>query len=271
MKQYSILTVLVILLFSFGCTSQKFDKLIIGDWKVYKIESNNSQLDNRGERRLIDSTDGFIFTNKNVCTNKFLIPRGDEISTGKYSLNDSVLNLFNNQKAKILKLNNNELTFKDENDQTWYCLKTEYYSKLSQIEKTELQRYSYYDSLKISKIKLQKELESRMLESKDIYTKVPIMPVYPNGEKGIDGIINKYYQNTFLTSNEISPAGVDYRYIQFVVEADGSVTYPAINVNNIKDYDFFIRVIEKIGKWIPGKIDGKTVAVKMELQFRMKK
>ena len=101
---------------------------------------------------------------------------------------------------------------------------------------------------------------------KTIYTKVDVMPEFPNGQTGFNRYLMKNLQAPEGTFEDCPGAG-SIRY-SFVIEANSLMTN--ITINNIKDTSdmcvfekAFYYFLSKGPKWSAGKCGMKTVPVKM--------
>jgi TonB family protein len=104
-------------------------------------------------------------------------------------------------------------------------------------------------------------------ESKPIFTVVEQMPEFPGGESEL---------NKFLSVNLKAPkdaSGLQGTVISsFIVEEDGSVTNAKIIRGIGKSYDEeVLRVINLMPRWVPGKQNGKTVAVQFTMPVKFAK
>jgi Ca-activated chloride channel family protein len=99
-----------------------------------------------------------------------------------------------------------------------------------------------------------------------IFTIVEPMPAFPGGEDSL---------KIFLQMNLVYPTAAKAKgisgtvYVTFVVNRDGSVSDVKVlrGVNNELDAEA-LRVIGMMPKWIPGKQNGKTVSVQMNLPIK---
>jgi protein TonB len=117
---------------------------------------------------------------------------------------------------------------------------------------------------------LQNILEAADSTDINVYNVVEEMPEFPGGIKGMQ---------TFLMSNIRYPAEAAERgimgqvIVSFIVERDGSIKniYITHSVHPLVDAEA-IRIIKKMPRWIPGKINGETVRVKFSvpLNFLLK-
>lgn len=91
------------------------------------------------------------------------------------------------------------------------------------------------------------------------FTTVEQMPSFPGGEEEM----MRFIANNFAYPDSVRELGLQGRLTaRFVVERDGSLS----NITMIRGIDSnldceFVRLIQSMPQWIPGKQDGETVRV----------
>ena len=94
-------------------------------------------------------------------------------------------------------------------------------------------------------------------------------PQFPQGNNSLLAFIN----NNYIIPKEIIEKNIsDKIFVSFIVERDGSLS----DIKVLKDIGFgtgkeAIRVIKKMPKWVPGKINGKAVRVNYFIPIIIKK
>jgi protein TonB len=102
-------------------------------------------------------------------------------------------------------------------------------------------------------------------EEPPVFTYVEEMPSYPGGTEELLTFINKNIEYPEIARR----AGVEGRVLLgFVVERDGTIT----NINILKGIgagcdEEAVRVLGLVGKWIPGRQNGKAVRVNIVMPF----
>jgi TonB family protein len=98
-----------------------------------------------------------------------------------------------------------------------------------------------------------------------VFTVVEEMPSFPGGESE-----RAWFISTNLRVPPESAEGTVY--VSFVVKEDGSITDAKILRGLGKNYDDeVLRVISLMPKWLPGKQNGETVAVKFNMPVKFEK
>lgn len=100
----------------------------------------------------------------------------------------------------------------------------------------------------------------------DIPEKEDVVPEFPGGQ---DSMYKFIYAN-LKYPKKAKEKGIEGKvYIQFVVEADGSLS----NIKVLKGLGYgcdeeAMRIIKKMPKWVPGGQNGKKVPVKFNLPIK---
>ncbi|MDO8967205.1 energy transducer TonB [Algoriphagus sp.] len=115
------------------------------------------------------------------------------------------------------------------------------------------------------------KLEAQVTMSKidGVYQVVPDMPVPPGGS--MESFI-KYFQENMKYPALAKEKGIEGMVaVSFIVREDGSVDEVAIlrGIGGGCDEEAH-RMVRESGKWTPGKLDGKPVAVQMRLPIQFK-
>lgn len=102
------------------------------------------------------------------------------------------------------------------------------------------------------------------------YDFVDEMPSYKDGERAM----NDHIWNNFKLPKKFDPQK-HYEYqekaiIGFIVDKDGSLdSLKIVKTTNVPIIDsLYIDIFNSMGKWIPGKLDGKIVRVRMKVSIR---
>lgn len=101
-----------------------------------------------------------------------------------------------------------------------------------------------------------------------IYSLADEQPNYPGGMAGFF----KYIQTNLQYPEAAKAKGIEGRiFVEYVIEKDGSISGAKIlkGLNAECDKEA-IRLVMNAEKWVPGKIDGKVVRVKMALPLNFK-
>jgi len=98
-----------------------------------------------------------------------------------------------------------------------------------------------------------------------IYTIADVPPKFPGGQNGLDNYINNHvtYPQQAL-DNDVSAVV----HVSFVVDEQGKVTKAKIMDGTKAGEDLdkeALRVVNAMPGWTPGKVNGKSVEVRMEL------
>lgn len=114
---------------------------------------------------------------------------------------------------------------------------------------------------------LQKEAEAE--DPNKIYDKVEVMPEYPGGAAAFMRYLAQNVKYPTV-AQENGTQGIVV--VQFVVDADGSVTNAHV-ITSVDPYldEEALRVIKSMPRWTPGKLNGKPVRVKYTtpIKFRL--
>lgn len=114
---------------------------------------------------------------------------------------------------------------------------------------------------------LQKETEAE--DPNKIYDKVEVMPEYPGGAAAFMRYLAQNVKYPTV-AQENGTQGIVV--VQFVVDADGSVTNAHV-ITSVDPYldEEALRVIKSMPRWTPGKLNGKPVRVKYTtpIKFRL--
>lgn len=113
--------------------------------------------------------------------------------------------------------------------------------------------------------------EAQVVMSKidGVYQVVPDMPIPPGGS--MDSFI-QYFQENLNYPDLAKDKGIEGLVaVSFVVREDGSVNDVAIlrGIGGGCDEEAY-RLVKESGKWTPGTLDGKAVAVQMRLPIQFK-
>ncbi len=113
------------------------------------------------------------------------------------------------------------------------------------------------------------QLVNKGLEDFEIYSVVDVMPEFPGGIEGLFRFLAKNTKYPF----DARKAGIEGTvYIGFVVLEDGKIDKIEIK-NGLPDGgagcdEEALRVLKKMPKWIPGKLQGRNVKVSLTLPFK---
>ena len=103
-------------------------------------------------------------------------------------------------------------------------------------------------------------------ESGPVYTKVEIMPSFPGGEEKLLQFLKDNIQYPKEAKDNNKEGTV---HVSFVVDETGKVTDVKMQTRMAYGMDHeAMRVIRMMPNWIPGKQDGKPVAVQMVLPIK---
>lgn len=106
------------------------------------------------------------------------------------------------------------------------------------------------------------------LRAQEVYTVVHQMPQYPGGETAMQ----KFIGENLKYPVDAQTKGIEGRVVvRFVVGADGQIGEATIvrGISPSCDAEV-LRVIQLMPKWLPGKKDGKNVAVFFNVPFQFK-
>jgi protein TonB len=97
----------------------------------------------------------------------------------------------------------------------------------------------------------------------EIYTVVDKQPSFPGGQKAL----GQYVRQHLVYPKKARNAGLSGRvFLAFVVNTDGSIQNVELLKGLSMDCDEeAIRLVKRMPKWTPGKLDGKIVRVKYNL------
>ena len=110
------------------------------------------------------------------------------------------------------------------------------------------------------------KIESKELEN-GVYEYVEEMPTYPGGMSALLTFVNK----NFKCPKEVEELGIQGRIVcTLVINEDGSISDIKVvrPVHPLYDAEF-VRVVEAMPKWNPGKHNGKPVKVKYTIPMTM--
>ena len=110
------------------------------------------------------------------------------------------------------------------------------------------------------------KIESKELEN-GVYEYVEEMPTYPGGMSALMTFLSK----NFKCSKEVEELGIQGRIVcTLVINEDGSISDIKVvrPVHPLYDAEF-VRVVEAMPKWNPGKHNGKPVKVKYTIPMTM--
>lgn len=110
------------------------------------------------------------------------------------------------------------------------------------------------------------KIESKELEN-GVYEYVEEMPTYPGGMSALMAFVNK----NFKYPKEVEELGIQGRIVcTLVINEDGSISDIKVvkPVHPLYDAEF-VRVVEAMPKWNPGKHNGKPVKVKYTIPMTM--
>lgn len=108
-----------------------------------------------------------------------------------------------------------------------------------------------------------------MSKIEGVYQAVPDMPIPPGGST--ESFIN-YFKENMKYPELAREKGIEGMVVvSFIVRADGIVDQVAIlrGIGGGCDEEAY-RMVTESGKWTPGKLDGKAVAVQMRLPIQFK-
>jgi TonB family protein len=100
-----------------------------------------------------------------------------------------------------------------------------------------------------------------------VYEMVDEMPMYPGGYNKM----NEFIAAEFKLPKEDKKAGTKGTfYISFVVDENGNIINPVIKKSLSKTCDEeALRMVRKMPKWIPGKLNGRNVKVKVNIPIKI--
>ncbi|MGG9971528.1 energy transducer TonB [Ferruginibacter sp. SUN002] len=92
-----------------------------------------------------------------------------------------------------------------------------------------------------------------------IYNKVEVEAEFPGGEKAYILFLQKNL-NAYIAEKNKAPMGRYTVVIEFIIEIDGSLTYPSATEDpGYGTAEEVIRVLQLSPKWIPAKVAGRSV------------
>lgn len=111
----------------------------------------------------------------------------------------------------------------------------------------------------------QKSMIGQSGTSDSVFTFVEEMPIFPGGEKAMMAFLTKHFKLP-----DFIDAYSALIIVGFIVEKDSSL----INISIIKSGGAAMdkeieRIVSSMPKWIPGKHNGKTVRVRMNIPLRI--
>lgn len=104
---------------------------------------------------------------------------------------------------------------------------------------------------------------------KQVFDTAEQMPSFPGGNQAL---LNYLYRNIRYPESAMSQGKQGRVIVSFIVESDGSITEASIKQSVYTSLDReALRLINKMPRWIPGKINGKNVRVSFSLpvEFRL--
>lgn len=134
-----------------------------------------------------------------------------------------------------------------------------------ELSYTQAPSYSYYNlEREYANIDPGDQTPQKKVDDNDVvFEIVEQMPDFPGGQAAL----MKYIAANIQYPAEAKAAGEQGRVIlQFIIDAEGNITQPRVvrSVSPSLDQEA-IRLVNNMGKWIPGKQRGKAVAVKYAL------
>lgn len=93
----------------------------------------------------------------------------------------------------------------------------------------------------------------------EVHTKLEDMPYFPGGPEAMQKYLEDHISHPSVMRGVCSGRRI---IVGFIVEKDGSLSQVDIikSINGCPDFDFdVLRVVKKMPRWIPGKLDGKCV------------
>ena len=101
-----------------------------------------------------------------------------------------------------------------------------------------------------------------------VYELVDEMPSFPGGYSEMTKFISKKFK---LPKKDKKNGVKGIFYISFVVDEEGNIINPVIKKSISKTCDEeALRIMRKMPKWTPGKLDGKIVKVRINVPIRIK-
>lgn len=94
----------------------------------------------------------------------------------------------------------------------------------------------------------------------DIFDRAEVMPSFPTGKDSLNAYLRR---NIRYPKEAIESALTGKVVIKFIVEKDGSITYPVVLKDGVGGgcADEALRLIKTMPKWLPGQQRGKPVRV----------
>ena len=106
---------------------------------------------------------------------------------------------------------------------------------------------------------------AEFLRLKSWYDEVDEMPTYPGGTNALNNFVSThmYMFSNYKTEHAANGGRIT---VEFIIEKDGSTSNHKVTKSSSPEYDAdAIRLVKKMPKWTPGKLNGKTVRVRYSL------
>ena len=138
---------------------------------------------------------------------------------------------------------------------------TDYFKTLINMKRQQVKSVTY-ESAQEAK---EKRIKGQGYDENRIYDEVDEMPVYPGGTNALNNFISTHM---YLFSNDKKEhaANGGRIVVEFVIEKDGTTSNHKVSQSSSQEYDAdAIRLVKKMPKWTPGKLNGQTVRVRYSL------
>ncbi len=140
---------------------------------------------------------------------------------------------------------------------------TDYFKTLIDINKMQVKSV-VYDSAQEAK---QKRIREQAYDEDMIYDEVDQMPTYPGGTNAMNNFISTHMY-LFSNNKKEHESNGGRIIVQFVIEKDGSTSNHKVTKSSSHEYDDdAIRLVKKMPKWTPGKLNGQTVRVRYSVSI----
>ena len=138
---------------------------------------------------------------------------------------------------------------------------TDYFKTLINMKRQQVKSV-VYESAQEAK---EKRIKEQAYDENRIYDEVDEMPTYPGGTNALNNFISTHM---YLFSNykEENDANGGRIVVEFIIEKDGSTSNHKVTKSSSLEYDAdAIRLVKKMPKWTPGKLNGQPVRVRYSL------
>ncbi len=138
---------------------------------------------------------------------------------------------------------------------------TDYFKTLINMKRQQV-KSSVYESAQEAK---EKRIKEQAYDENRIYDEVDEMPTYPGGTNALNNFVSThmYMFSNYKTEHAANGGRIT---VEFIIEKDGSTSNHKVTKSSSPEYDAdAIRLVKKMPKWTPGKLNGKTVRVRYSL------